>query len=67
MIRAIVLAAAISCVLALDVKAPAMNHNIIRRVNANPKSTWKAGVNKRFASMTMGDAKRLMGVKKKWF
>jgi len=67
MIRAIVALAAISCVVALNLKAPAMDHNIIRRVNSNPKSTWKAGVNARFAKSTVGEAKRLLGVKKNGF
>jgi len=67
MIRALLLATAVSCVVALNLNAPALDHNIIRQVNSNPKSTWKAGVNARFAKTTLGDAKRLMGVKKNGF
>jgi cathepsin B len=67
MIRALVALAAISCVVALNLNAPAIDMNIIRQVNANKKSTWKAGVNARFNGATLGQAKRLMGVKKNGF
>jgi cathepsin B len=33
------------------------------QINANPKSTWKAGINERFAGWTIGEMRRLMGAK----
>jgi len=49
---------------ALDLSKPAMRHDIIKQVNTNPTSTWKAGVNRRFSTATMAQAQQLMGVKK---
>jgi len=45
-----------------NLNAPAINSEVIELVNSNPRSTWKAGVNKRFIGMTVKDAKRQMGV-----
>jgi len=42
---------------------PALRLDIIRQVNSNRQSTWTAGINKRFAAMTMNEAKKLMGVR----
>jgi cathepsin B len=67
MIRALVAITLVSCAVALNMNAPATDFNIIRQVNANKKSTWKAGVNSRFSKMTMAEAKKLMGVKKNGF
>jgi len=38
------------------------SENIIATVNNNKASTWKAGVNTRFANLTSTEAKRLLGV-----
>ncbi len=43
-------------------KLPAVNETLIAAINADPKSTWKAGINKRFEGATLADAKVLMGV-----
>jgi len=45
----------------LNLKAPALNHQIIHQINSNPKSTWVAGINSRFVNATLADAKRLCG------
>jgi len=65
---------AVLCVLALASVAfavkdtqPALRHDIIRQVNSNPASTWKAGVNTRFSKATVRQAKQLLGVKKNGF
>jgi cathepsin B len=42
---------------------PALRVDIVRQINNNPSSTWRAGINKRFAFMKMSDAKKLMGVR----
>jgi cathepsin B len=55
---------AVVVVASLDESAPAVNWNLIRKVNANKKATWTAGHNKRFDHHTLGEVKRLMGVKK---
>jgi len=52
---------------ALDLASPAMRHDLIHAVNNNPASTWTAGVNRKFAKATLGQAKQLMGVKKNGF
>jgi len=57
------------CLVVLQVLAfprldgPAVRLDIIRKVNEDPDSTWRAGFNKRFAFMTLNQAKRLMGVR----
>jgi len=40
---------------------PALRHDIIRAVNSNPKVKWEAGVNIRFAGMTLSEARRQCG------
>jgi cathepsin B len=45
-----------------DMKKPAINENIIKKVNA-AKTTWKAGFNSRFDSVSLGSAKKLLGWK----
>jgi cathepsin B len=69
MIKAVLCVLAFTAVAnaALDLKAPALRHDIIRQVNTNPSSTWKAGVNRKFSKATIGQAKQLMGVKKNGF
>jgi cathepsin B len=68
MLRVIVLVAAVACAhAALNLNAPATDHSIIRQINSNPKSTWTAGVNKRFAKATVGEAKQLLGVRRNGF
>jgi len=67
MIKALVAFALVSCAVALNLDAPALDHAVIRAVNSNKKSTWKAGVNDRFVGWTMAQAKRQMGVKKNGF
>jgi len=47
----------------LQLDGPALRLDIIRKINNNKDTTWTAGYNKRFAHMTMGQAKRLMGVR----
>jgi cathepsin B len=51
----------------VDLKKPAVNWEIIRKVNANPKSTWKAGHNNKFDGMSLSEVKRYLGVKKNGF
>jgi len=58
---------AFACVAAFDLSSPALNHNIIRKVNNNPHSTWHAGPNRRFLGATIADVKRLLGVRKNGF
>ncbi len=52
---------------ALNTAGPATRKDLIKMVNSNPASTWKAGVNRRFAHATTGEAMRYMGVKKNGF
>jgi len=53
----------VSFVCALDLTAPATNLDLIRAINANPKSTWVAGENKRFEGWNLAAFSRLLGVK----
>jgi len=62
----LVLAAAV-CAAALNINAPAIDHKIIRAVNGNPRSTWKAGVNSKFQRATIRDAQKFLGVKHNGF
>jgi len=52
---------------ALNLNAPAIDKNIIAQVNSNPKSTWRAGVNKKWAHKTVAEVKPFLGVKKTGF
>jgi len=61
------LLAVAACASALDLKAPALRHDLIHEINSNPTSTWRAGVNSKFAKATIADAKKYMGVKKNGF
>jgi len=58
---------AIAVSASVDLKSPAVNWNMIRKINANPKSSWKAGHNTRFDGMTLKQVKQLLGVKKNGF
>jgi len=40
---------------------PVVNEFLIQKINTNPQSTWKAGVNWRFINRTLNDAKKLLG------
>jgi len=61
--KAVIFLAALVCAhAALDLAAPALNGNIIRQINSNPQSTWRADVNNKFLGATLADAKRLCGV-----
>jgi cathepsin B len=42
---------------------PAVLKSTIEQINSNPHSTWKAGHNKRWDGLTIGQVKRQMGVK----
>jgi len=48
---------------AIKLNAPAINHEMIRTINMNPKSTWTAGVNKRFRDLTLRDAANMCGTR----
>jgi cathepsin B len=48
---------------AFDYDVLVHNHQIIKTVNTNPKSTWTAGINKRFTNASLADVKALCGVK----
>jgi cathepsin B len=41
---------------------PSLDHVAISAHNRDSQATWVAGVNPRFASMTLGEARKLMGV-----
>eukprot|EP00698_Gefionella_okellyi_P020760 TRINITY_DN656_c0_g1_i2.p1 TRINITY_DN656_c0_g1~~TRINITY_DN656_c0_g1_i2.p1 ORF type:complete len:613 (+),score=84.62 TRINITY_DN656_c0_g1_i2:180-1841(+) len=43
--------------------AAVLDGDMIDRVNNNPRATWRASHNKRFAGVTVRDAKKLMGTK----
>jgi len=47
----------------INLKAPAVDYSIIAKINSNPKSTWKAGVNRRFQGLTLGDAQNMCGTR----
>jgi len=53
-----------TCALAavLDSSLPAYTDEMIDRINADPTSTWTAGVNGRFFNKTIGQVKHLCGV-----
>jgi cathepsin B len=63
-IALVVLAAVCSATIHVDLDAPAVNWNMIRKINSLSKSTWTAGHNKRFDGHTLGEVKNLLGVKK---
>ena len=45
-------------------KLPAIDADLVEKINSNPASTWVADANQpRFAGWTLADAKRLMGVR----
>ena len=48
----------------LDLDVPAIDKDLIQKINSNPKSTWKAGENDFFKNKTLRDVKRLLGSKK---
>jgi len=60
----VVCAAIIVACVAVKLDGPAINMHMIRKINADRESTWRAGVNKRFVKQTLADAAKLMGVKK---
>lgn len=44
-------------------KLPAIDESLIATINADPSSTWTAGVNAKFVNKTLAYAKRLCGTK----
>jgi cathepsin B len=46
---------------------PAVDYELIRKVNSNPNNKWVAGPNRRFFKATLAQAKQLCGVKKNGF
>ena len=46
-----------------DSKEPVLSDEIIKKVNGNEKSTWKAGRNARFEGMTLGEIRTMLGAK----
>jgi len=56
--------AAIAAASALDLTAPAIHHDLVNQVN-QAGLTWKAGMNSKFINMTLGEAKKLMGTKRR--
>jgi len=67
--RAVLLAVfcflAVASVLAvLDHELPAINKDLISEVNANPKSTWKAGLNRNFMGKNRAQVKVQMQTSK---
>jgi cathepsin B len=44
-----------------DESKPGVSPHLVSEINSNPKSTWKAGHNPRFANVTMDNFKRLLG------
>jgi len=59
--------ASLAVAAAIDLSAPAIDREIIRAVNSNPKSTWRAGINKKWMDATVADVKPFLGVKKTGF
>jgi len=57
-----VLFALVACVAALELHAPSLDIKGVALHNSKGDSTWVAGVNPRFATMTLGEAKHLCGV-----
>ncbi|KAK6919741.1 Peptidase C1A, propeptide [Dillenia turbinata] len=45
------------------IKLETFQESIIKLVNENPKSGWKAALNPRFSNYTVGEFKHLLGVK----
>lgn len=56
----LIVAAILAVLLAVVSAESAFDPTIMRMVNSNPKSTWKAGINK-FASMTLDEVKAMLG------
>jgi cathepsin B len=54
-----ILAALLASAVADD-KSPALTQDLVNAVN-NAKTTWKAGINKRFENATVADVKRMLG------
>ncbi|KAL9643766.1 hypothetical protein ABK040_016068 [Willaertia magna] len=46
-----------------DKATPAIHFDLIKQINRNKDSTWKAGINKKFIGKSVADVKRLLGVK----
>jgi len=44
-----------------DLKRPAIDEDLINRINSDPKSTWKPGRNEFFEGKSLAQAKRLLG------
>lgn len=44
-----------------ELTSPAHNWEIIKKINSDPSSTWRAGVNEKFKSATLGDTVKLLG------
>jgi len=63
----LVVLAFVACAAALDLHAPALDKKIIQQVNSNPKSTWRAGMNRKWMHSTIADVKPFLGVKKTGF
>lgn len=46
-----------------ELEMPAHNWEIMKKVNSDPNSTWRAGVNNKFKNATMKDVVKLLGSK----
>jgi len=46
-----------------DKGKPAINEELIAKINSNPETKWEAGINDRFVGATMFNVKRLLGYK----
>jgi len=46
-----------------DDSAPVVDLEAIQRINSNPQSTWKAGINAKFYGWSVKDARRLLGTR----
>ena len=46
-----------------ELEMPAHNWEIMKKVNSDPNSTWRAGVNNKFKNATMKDVVQLLGSK----
>jgi len=58
----LVIVALFACAYAFDVSGPALDLTAITEHNARNGAGWVAGINPRFASTTLGEAAKLMGV-----
>eukprot|EP00823_Brevimastigomonas_motovehiculus_P006613 TRINITY_DN54_c0_g1_i4.p1 TRINITY_DN54_c0_g1~~TRINITY_DN54_c0_g1_i4.p1 ORF type:complete len:330 (-),score=77.15 TRINITY_DN54_c0_g1_i4:243-1232(-) len=52
------------CLVALALARPAIDYNLIRKINSQNGLTWRAGVNERFVGMTIEDVKAQLGALK---